>query len=145
MEDGEEGQKDADIIFWKRNPSQVYLALSGVVSLLCLLALGPALESVDTCHTRELSIEVCFCPRGQPDEIQGKPAETVANFSAKKLTKTEALPCRFTWFGLCSKKRVCAYKGDPNHCATDCPVTKPFHFMKPSAENISTWCENIVQ
>ncbi|GBM06517.1 hypothetical protein AVEN_150356-1 [Araneus ventricosus] len=37
------------------------------------------------------------------------------------------------------------YKGDPNHYATVCPVTKPFHFTKPSAENLSTWCENIVQ
>ncbi|GBO01529.1 hypothetical protein AVEN_70277-1 [Araneus ventricosus] len=36
-------------------------------------------------------------------------------------------------------------KGDPDHYATDCPVTKPFYFMKPSAENLSTWCENIVQ
>ncbi|GBN28171.1 hypothetical protein AVEN_78970-1, partial [Araneus ventricosus] len=36
-------------------------------------------------------------------------------------------------------------KGDPDHYATDCPVTKSFHFMKPSAENLSTWCENIVQ
>ncbi|GBM63147.1 hypothetical protein AVEN_150273-1 [Araneus ventricosus] len=30
-------------------------------------------------------------------------------------------------------------------CATDCPVTKHFHFMKPSVENLSTRCENIVQ
>ncbi|GBM77952.1 hypothetical protein AVEN_188960-1 [Araneus ventricosus] len=36
-------------------------------------------------------------------------------------------------------------KGDPNHYATVCPVTKPFHFRKPRAENFSTWCENIVQ
>ncbi|GBM19517.1 hypothetical protein AVEN_273463-1, partial [Araneus ventricosus] len=40
---------------------------------------------------------------------------------------------------------VCSAKGDPNHCATVCPVTKPFPFTKPSAENLSTWCENIVQ
>ncbi|GBM77108.1 hypothetical protein AVEN_77626-1 [Araneus ventricosus] len=49
-------------------------------------------------------------------------------------------------FGLCSHHRcVCGAKGDPNHYATVCPVTKPFHFKKPSAENLSTWCENIVQ
>ncbi|GBO38534.1 hypothetical protein AVEN_11335-1, partial [Araneus ventricosus] len=47
-------------------------------------------------------------------------------------------------FGLCSHDRcVCGAKGDPNHYATVCPVTKPFHFMKPSAEN--TWCENSVR
>ncbi|GBM16396.1 hypothetical protein AVEN_129718-1 [Araneus ventricosus] len=46
-------------------------------------------------------------------------------------------------FGLCSHGRyVC---GDPNHYATVCPVTKPFHFTKPSAEKLSTWCENIDQ
>ncbi|GBN54485.1 hypothetical protein AVEN_68123-1 [Araneus ventricosus] len=49
-------------------------------------------------------------------------------------------------FGLCSHDRcVCGAKGDPNHYATVCPVTKPFHFTKPSAGNLSTWCENIVQ
>ncbi|GBN76731.1 hypothetical protein AVEN_180431-1 [Araneus ventricosus] len=49
-------------------------------------------------------------------------------------------------FGLCSHDRcVCSAKGDPNHYAAVCPVTKPFHFTKPSAENISMWCENIVQ
>ncbi|GBN72783.1 hypothetical protein AVEN_197580-1 [Araneus ventricosus] len=41
------------------------------------------------------------------------------------------------------KSCVCSAKGDPN--ATVCPATKPFHFTKPSAENLSTWCENIVQ
>ncbi|GBM47914.1 hypothetical protein AVEN_59278-1 [Araneus ventricosus] len=49
-------------------------------------------------------------------------------------------------FDLCSHDRcVCGAKGDPNHYATVCPVTKPFHFMKPSAESLSTWYENIVQ
>ncbi|GBN53423.1 hypothetical protein AVEN_249019-1 [Araneus ventricosus] len=49
-------------------------------------------------------------------------------------------------FDLCSHNRcVCDAKGDPNHYATVCPVTKSFHFMKPSAENLSTWWENIVQ
>ncbi|GBM35575.1 hypothetical protein AVEN_121031-1 [Araneus ventricosus] len=49
-------------------------------------------------------------------------------------------------FGLCSHDRcVRGAKGDPNHYATVCPVTKPFHFAKPSAENLLTWCENIVQ
>ncbi|GBL84049.1 hypothetical protein AVEN_100907-1 [Araneus ventricosus] len=52
----------------------------------------------------------------------------------------------FLEFGLCSHdQRVCGAKGDPNHYSTVCPVTKPFHFKKPSAENLSTWCENIVQ
>ncbi|GBN66852.1 hypothetical protein AVEN_204020-1 [Araneus ventricosus] len=49
-------------------------------------------------------------------------------------------------FGLSSHDRcVCGDKSDPNHYATDCPVTKPFHFTKPSAVNLSTWCRNIVQ
>ncbi|GBM87133.1 hypothetical protein AVEN_110013-1 [Araneus ventricosus] len=49
-------------------------------------------------------------------------------------------------FGLWSHDRcVCGAKGDPNHYATIFPVTKPFHFTKTSAENLSTWCENIVQ
>ncbi|GBM76057.1 hypothetical protein AVEN_153308-1 [Araneus ventricosus] len=49
-------------------------------------------------------------------------------------------------FGLCSHDRcVCGAKGDPNHCATVCSVTKPFYFTKPSAEDLSTWCVNIVQ
>ncbi|GBM05243.1 hypothetical protein AVEN_181627-1 [Araneus ventricosus] len=49
-------------------------------------------------------------------------------------------------FGLCSHDRcVCGDIGDPNHIATDCPVTKPFNFIKPSAGNLSMWCENIVQ
>ncbi|GBO28466.1 hypothetical protein AVEN_236372-1 [Araneus ventricosus] len=49
-------------------------------------------------------------------------------------------------FGLCSHDRcVCCAKGDPNHYATVCLVTKPFRSTKPSAENLSTWCENIVQ
>ncbi|GBO37756.1 hypothetical protein AVEN_275340-1 [Araneus ventricosus] len=49
-------------------------------------------------------------------------------------------------FRVCSHDRcVCGDKGDQNHNATVCPVTKPFHFTKPSAENLSTWCENIVQ
>ncbi|GBL73419.1 hypothetical protein AVEN_159429-1 [Araneus ventricosus] len=49
-------------------------------------------------------------------------------------------------FGLCSHDRcVCGAKGDPNRYATVCPVTKPFHFTKPSTENLSTWCENIDQ
>ncbi|GBM26878.1 hypothetical protein AVEN_266306-1 [Araneus ventricosus] len=49
-------------------------------------------------------------------------------------------------FGLCSHDRsVCVDKGYPNHYATICPVTKPFHFKKTRAENLSTWCENIVQ
>ncbi|GBM89959.1 hypothetical protein AVEN_43399-1 [Araneus ventricosus] len=49
-------------------------------------------------------------------------------------------------FGLCSHDRyVCGDEGDPNHYAAVCPVTKPFHFTMPSAENLSTWCENIVQ
>ncbi|GBN60933.1 hypothetical protein AVEN_69254-1 [Araneus ventricosus] len=48
-------------------------------------------------------------------------------------------------FGLWSHDRcICGNKGDPNHCATVCPVTKPFHVTKSSAENLSTWCENIV-
>ncbi|GBM07184.1 hypothetical protein AVEN_151307-1, partial [Araneus ventricosus] len=48
-------------------------------------------------------------------------------------------------FGLSSHNRcVCGAKGHPNHYATDCPVTKPFHFTKPSAVNLSTWCQNIV-
>ncbi|GBN00222.1 hypothetical protein AVEN_38738-1 [Araneus ventricosus] len=57
--------------------------------------------------------------------------------------------CREQWkttrrFGLCSRDRcVCGDKGNPKHYATDSPVTKPFHFRKPSAENISTWCVNI--
>ncbi|GBL95397.1 hypothetical protein AVEN_154800-1 [Araneus ventricosus] len=49
-------------------------------------------------------------------------------------------------FGLCSQDRcVCGDKGDPNHNITDCSVTKPFHFMKPRTEILSTWCENIAQ
>ncbi|GBM34163.1 hypothetical protein AVEN_34526-2-1, partial [Araneus ventricosus] len=49
-------------------------------------------------------------------------------------------------FVFCLHERcVCGANGDPNHYATDCPVTKPFHFTKPSAENLSTWCEDIVQ
>ncbi|GBN11532.1 hypothetical protein AVEN_237839-1 [Araneus ventricosus] len=49
-------------------------------------------------------------------------------------------------FGLRSHDEcVCGYTCDPNHYATDCPVIKPFHFTKTSAENLSTWCENIVQ
>ncbi|GBN13982.1 hypothetical protein AVEN_252670-1 [Araneus ventricosus] len=49
-------------------------------------------------------------------------------------------------FDLCSHDRcVCGAKDDPNHYATVCPVTKPFHFTKPSAANLLTWCENIVQ
>ncbi|GBN82482.1 hypothetical protein AVEN_29530-1 [Araneus ventricosus] len=49
-------------------------------------------------------------------------------------------------FGLSSHDRcVCGDKSDPNHYATDCPVTKPFHFTKSSAVNLSTWCQNIVQ
>ncbi|GBO27933.1 hypothetical protein AVEN_168071-1 [Araneus ventricosus] len=49
-------------------------------------------------------------------------------------------------FGLCSHDRcVCGAKGDRNHYVTVCPVTKALHFTKPSAENLSTWCENIVQ
>ncbi|GBN02787.1 hypothetical protein AVEN_20881-1 [Araneus ventricosus] len=49
-------------------------------------------------------------------------------------------------FSLCSRGRcVCCDKDDLDHNATDCPVTKPFHFIEPSAENLSTWCENIVQ
>ncbi|GBM38782.1 hypothetical protein AVEN_210518-1 [Araneus ventricosus] len=49
-------------------------------------------------------------------------------------------------FGLCSHDRcVCDAKGVPNHYATVCSVTKPFHFTKPSAENLPTWCQNIVQ
>ncbi|GBM28045.1 hypothetical protein AVEN_27434-1 [Araneus ventricosus] len=40
-------------------------------------------------------------------------------------------------FGLCSQDRcVCGAKGDPNHYATVCPVTKPFHLMKPNDENL---------
>ncbi|GBL94006.1 hypothetical protein AVEN_76722-1 [Araneus ventricosus] len=51
-----------------------------------------------------------------------------------------------TRFGLFSHDRcVCGAKDDPNHYATACPVTEPFHFTKPSAENLSTWYENIVQ
>ncbi|GBN76610.1 hypothetical protein AVEN_8001-1 [Araneus ventricosus] len=42
-------------------------------------------------------------------------------------------------FRLCSHDLcVCGDKGDPNHYAADCPATKPFRFMKPSAENLST-------
>ncbi|GBM39748.1 hypothetical protein AVEN_107165-1 [Araneus ventricosus] len=49
-------------------------------------------------------------------------------------------------FGLCSHDRfVCGDERDPNHYSTDCPVTKPFHFTKPRAKNLSTRCENIVQ
>ncbi|GBL93554.1 hypothetical protein AVEN_59737-1 [Araneus ventricosus] len=49
-------------------------------------------------------------------------------------------------FGLCSHDRcIFGAKGDSNHYATVFPVTKPFHFSKPSAENLSTWCENIAQ
>ncbi|GBN27413.1 hypothetical protein AVEN_58715-1 [Araneus ventricosus] len=41
--------------------------------------------------------------------------------------------------GLSSHNRcVCGAKGDPNHYATVCPVTKPFHSTKPSAGNLST-------
>ncbi|CAL1262108.1 unnamed protein product, partial [Larinioides sclopetarius] len=48
-------------------------------------------------------------------------------------------------FGLCSHDYcVCGAKRDPNHYATDCPMTKHFHFTKPSAENLSTWYEKIV-
>ncbi|GBN79170.1 hypothetical protein AVEN_200400-1 [Araneus ventricosus] len=47
-------------------------------------------------------------------------------------------------FGLCSHDR-CDDKGDPDHYATGCSLTKPFHFMKPSAENLSTYSENIIQ
>ncbi|GBM84266.1 hypothetical protein AVEN_102016-1 [Araneus ventricosus] len=37
-------------------------------------------------------------------------------------------------FGLCSHDRCfCGAEGDPNRYATVCPVTKPFHFTKPSA------------
>ncbi|GBL90359.1 hypothetical protein AVEN_178806-1 [Araneus ventricosus] len=49
-------------------------------------------------------------------------------------------------FGLCSRDRcIGCDKGNTDRYATDCPVTKPFHFMNPSSENLSTWCENIVQ
>ncbi|GBN56638.1 hypothetical protein AVEN_204507-1 [Araneus ventricosus] len=49
-------------------------------------------------------------------------------------------------FGLCSRDRcVCGAKGDPNYYATVCPVANPFHFTKPSAENLSMLCKNIVQ
>ncbi|GBL85398.1 hypothetical protein AVEN_34590-1 [Araneus ventricosus] len=49
-------------------------------------------------------------------------------------------------FGLYSHDRcVCGAEGDPNHYATVCPVTKLFHFTKPSAGNLLLWCENIVQ
>ncbi|GBM71620.1 hypothetical protein AVEN_275086-1, partial [Araneus ventricosus] len=49
-------------------------------------------------------------------------------------------------FGLSSYDRcVCGDNSYSNHYATDCPVTKPFHFTKPSAVNLSTWCQNIVQ
>ncbi|GBM96634.1 hypothetical protein AVEN_15666-1 [Araneus ventricosus] len=42
-------------------------------------------------------------------------------------------------FGLRSPDRyVCGEKGDPDHYAIDCPVTKPSHFVKPSTENLST-------
>ncbi|GBL87589.1 hypothetical protein AVEN_165192-1 [Araneus ventricosus] len=32
----------------------------------------------------------------------------------------------------------CGDKGDPDHYATDCPVTKPSQFINPSAETLST-------
>ncbi|GBN11632.1 hypothetical protein AVEN_140107-1 [Araneus ventricosus] len=32
-----------------------------------------------------------------------------------------------------------------DHYAKVCPVTKPFHFKKPSAENLSSSCEDIVE
>ncbi|GBM03855.1 hypothetical protein AVEN_231321-1 [Araneus ventricosus] len=48
--------------------------------------------------------------------------------------------------GLCSHDRcVCGAEADPNHYATVCLVTKLLHFTKSSSENLSTWCENIVQ
>ncbi|GBL83566.1 hypothetical protein AVEN_196400-1 [Araneus ventricosus] len=31
---------------------------------------------------------------------------------------------------------VCGDEGDPDHYATNYPVTKTFHFMNPSAENL---------
>ncbi|GBM49169.1 hypothetical protein AVEN_148089-1 [Araneus ventricosus] len=49
-------------------------------------------------------------------------------------------------FGLCSHDRCfCSAEGEPNQCATVCPVPKPFHFTKSSAESLSTWSENIAQ
>ncbi|GBN78677.1 hypothetical protein AVEN_9144-1 [Araneus ventricosus] len=61
------------------------------------------------------------------------------------ITGQEAFVTYLHRFGLCSHDRcVCGAKGDPNHYTTVCPVTKHFNFTKPSAENLSTWCENIV-
>ncbi|GBM47587.1 hypothetical protein AVEN_77027-1 [Araneus ventricosus] len=55
-------------------------------------------------------------------------------------------PSTLLGFDLCSHDRcVCGAKGDSNHYATVCPVTKPFHFTKPSAESLSTWCKNTDQ
>ncbi|GBO04740.1 hypothetical protein AVEN_172185-1, partial [Araneus ventricosus] len=49
-------------------------------------------------------------------------------------------------FGLCLRDRcVCVDNGDPDHYATVFLMTKSFHLMKTSAENLWTWCENIAQ
>ncbi|GBM08292.1 hypothetical protein AVEN_101425-1 [Araneus ventricosus] len=72
-----------------------------------------------------------------------------ASFNSKInqfITRHGAFVTYLHGFCLCSHDRcVCGYKGNPNHYATVFPVTKPFHFKKPSAENLSAWCENIVQ
>ncbi|GBN31109.1 Cytochrome P450 4C1 [Araneus ventricosus] len=77
-------------------------------------------------------------PENQPDSTAWK---------AVRLTATTPMLQKMSYrFDLCSHDGcVCGDKGDPNHYATDYPLTKPFHFMKPGAENLSTWCENIVQ
>ncbi|GBN31104.1 hypothetical protein AVEN_96873-1 [Araneus ventricosus] len=77
-------------------------------------------------------------PENQPDSTAWK---------AVRLTATTPMLQKMNYrFDLCSHDGcVCGDKGDPNHYATDYPLTKPFHFMKPGAENLSTSCENIVQ
>ncbi|GBO08977.1 hypothetical protein AVEN_5605-1 [Araneus ventricosus] len=48
-------------------------------------------------------------------------------------------------FGSCSHDGgVSDDESDPDHYAPDCPVTKPSHFTNSGAENLSTWCENIL-
>ncbi|GBM20185.1 hypothetical protein AVEN_5702-1 [Araneus ventricosus] len=70
-----------------------------------------------------------------------------ASFNSKIdqfITGHESFVTYLHMFGLCSRC-VRDDKDDPDHYATDYPVTKPFHFKMPSAENLSTWCENIIQ
>ncbi|GBM65725.1 hypothetical protein AVEN_110411-1, partial [Araneus ventricosus] len=93
----------------------------------------------------------CFSvrsPLGIPTQLLQKQSHTLGDDSALHRrvrtgnSNTTPFVTYLHRFGLCSNNRcLCGDKGDPAHCS----VTKTFHFMKPSAENLSTRCENIVQ